>query len=65
MFYFIPSDGIEASGLFCAVSILLNKMKAEKIADVFQAVKRVRMGRHDMIQNLVGMIGGMVLLLLF
>ncbi|XP_072026997.1 receptor-type tyrosine-protein phosphatase mu-like [Amphiura filiformis] len=46
------TDGIEASGVFCALVIMLNKMKAEKVVDVFQSVKRLRMGRPGMVQTL-------------
>ena len=41
------------SGVFCALVSMLNKMKAEKVVDVFQSVKRLRMGRPGMVETLV------------
>ncbi|XP_072041054.1 receptor-type tyrosine-protein phosphatase F-like [Amphiura filiformis] len=44
-------DGLGVSGVFCALVSLLEKMRVEHVVDVFQSVKRLRMGRPGMVEN--------------
>ena len=45
--------GSERSGLYCAVSILLERLRAEGRADVFQTVKTLQAQRRHLIPGLV------------
>ncbi|XP_038066610.1 receptor-type tyrosine-protein phosphatase F-like [Patiria miniata] len=45
-------NGVRSSGLFCAILSMLDKIKAEKIVDVFNAVKSVRNTRPSGVASL-------------
>ncbi|XP_038068717.1 receptor-type tyrosine-protein phosphatase kappa-like [Patiria miniata] len=45
-------NGVGRSGVFCAVSNVYERMGGDEIVDVFQAVKRLRMNRPQMIESL-------------
>lgn len=47
------SDGVGRSGTFAAVYSLLERVKAEQVLDVFQAIKVLRLGRPDAVKTLV------------
>ena len=55
-FNLFVSDGLGVSGVFCALVSLLERMKVEKVVDVFQSVKRLRMNRPGMVANVVSII---------
>jgi hypothetical protein len=46
-------DGLTRSGLFCAISYMVERLKVEQDVDVFQSVKHIRMNRPKLIPNLV------------
>ncbi|XP_066299471.1 receptor-type tyrosine-protein phosphatase alpha-like [Branchiostoma lanceolatum] len=46
------SAGAGRTGAFCAISTVLERVKAEGICDVFQVVKTLRMQRPHMVQTL-------------
>uniref|UniRef100_A0A6I8P1R3 Receptor-type tyrosine-protein phosphatase alpha n=1 Tax=Ornithorhynchus anatinus TaxID=9258 RepID=A0A6I8P1R3_ORNAN len=48
------SAGAGRTGTFCALSTVLERVKAEGILDVFQTVKSLRLQRPHMVQTLVG-----------
>ncbi|KAK6188530.1 hypothetical protein SNE40_004688 [Patella caerulea] len=45
-------NGASRSGLFCAVSCILERLNVEKEIDVFQAVKQLRLNRSQFIDNM-------------
>jgi protein tyrosine phosphatase len=45
-------DGVTASGLFMAMSFVIEKMKLEQICDVCQAVRTIRHNRQQFVQNI-------------
>lgn len=45
------SDGIGRTGIFCALCIVLERMRCEGVVDLFQTVKLLRTQRPNMIQN--------------
>ncbi|XP_048587479.1 hemicentin-2 isoform X1 [Nematostella vectensis] len=45
------SAGVGRTGVFCAVSILIERLKAEAMVDVFQTVKQLREQRPAMVQT--------------
>lgn len=47
------SAGAGRTGTFCALSTVLERVKAEGILDVFQTVKSLRLQRPHMVQTLV------------
>ena len=53
--YLFLSNGIGRSGVFCAVSTVIEKIGTEEVIDVFQAVKRLRMNSPQMIESLVSL----------
>lgn len=53
VFVCIYSAGAGRTGTFCALSTVLERVKAEGILDVFQTVKSLRLQRPHMVQTLV------------
>lgn len=53
-FCLFASAGAGRTGTFCALSTVLERVKAEGILDVFQTVKSLRLQRPHMVQTLVG-----------
>lgn len=51
------SAGAGRTGTFCALSTVLERVKAEGILDVFQTVKSLRLQRPHMVQTLVRTLG--------
>lgn len=51
--YFSCSAGAGRTGTFIALSNILERVKAEGLLDVFQAVKSLRLQRPHMVQTLV------------
>jgi protein tyrosine phosphatase len=51
--YLCCSDGVGRSGTFAAVYSLLERVKAEQVIDVFQAIKVLRLGRPNAVKTLV------------
>ena len=49
----LVSDGIGRTGVFCALCIVLERMRSEGVVDLFQTVKLLRTQRPNMIQNQV------------
>ncbi|EDO43854.1 predicted protein, partial [Nematostella vectensis] len=45
------SGGVGRTGVFCAVSILIERVKAEGLIDVFQTVQHLRLQRPAMVQT--------------
>ena len=53
-FYALPhSAGVGRTGVFCATCILIERLKAEAVVDVFQTVKQLREKRPAMVQTKV------------
>jgi len=53
-FFFPPfSNGIGRSGVFVALHIIIDRMQAEGVVDVFQTVKNLRIQRPATVQTLV------------
>ena len=50
------SAGVGRSGVFCAISIVLDRLKVEGRANIYQTVKHLRMQRSHMVQGLVSCI---------
>lgn len=50
---FLHSAGAGRTGTFIALSNILERVKAEGLLDVFQAVKSLRLQRPHMVQTLV------------
>ncbi|NWT26405.1 PTPRA phosphatase, partial [Cardinalis cardinalis] len=50
--FLFPSAGAGRTGTFCALSTVLERVKAEAILDVFQTVKSLRLQRPHMVQTL-------------
>uniref|UniRef100_A0A0L8G606 Protein-tyrosine-phosphatase n=1 Tax=Octopus bimaculoides TaxID=37653 RepID=A0A0L8G606_OCTBM len=44
-------NGASRSGLYCAISCVLERINAEKEVDVFQAVKQLRLNRSQLVDN--------------
>ena len=53
MFCSTYSNAIGRSGTFCVLYTVLEKVKAEKVADVFQTVKLLRIQRPGIVEDLV------------
>ena len=51
--FFPLSDGTGRTGVFCALCIVLERMRSEGVVDLFQTVKLLRRQRPNMIQNQV------------
>lgn len=51
--FLLASAGAGRTGTFCALSTVLERVKAEGILDVFQTVKSLRLQRPHMVQTLV------------
>jgi len=51
--FILLSDGIGRTGVFCALCIVLERMRSEGVVDLFQTVKLLRTQRPNMIQNQV------------
>ena len=47
------SAGVGRTGVFCALSILIDRLKSEAVVDVFQTVKQLREQRPAMVQTKV------------
>ncbi|XP_006812663.2 receptor-type tyrosine-protein phosphatase mu-like [Saccoglossus kowalevskii] len=45
-------NGLGRSGTFCALYAVIERIKVEQVVDVFQAVKKLRINRPNMVQNL-------------
>ena len=48
---FIDREGVGRTGVFCSLSVLIERLKAEGVVDVFQTVKRLRSQRPAMVQT--------------
>ncbi|XP_038049619.1 receptor-type tyrosine-protein phosphatase delta-like [Patiria miniata] len=44
-------DGVSRSGIFCTAMASLEKLKEEKVVDVFHAVRNLRRNRHTMVDS--------------
>ena len=49
----LSSDGLGRTGAFCTLYTVLERVKAEQVVDVFQAVKTIRIQRAGMLESLV------------
>lgn len=50
----LSRSGVRQCGLLCAASIVLEKLLAEEVVDVFHAVNLLRLSRNDFVSNMVG-----------
>ena len=50
---FVCSNGVGRTGVFIALHIILERLLAEGLVDVFQTVKNLRIQRPAMVQTLV------------
>ncbi|XP_072044700.1 uncharacterized protein [Amphiura filiformis] len=48
----VDSDGVSRCGLFCAVMSIIDQIKEKQEVDVFRAVKRLKVCRHEMIKSM-------------
>lgn len=46
-------NGVSRAGVFCALSICVEQHKVEAEVDVFNAVKRVKRNRPQLVENIV------------
>lgn len=46
-------NGVSRAGVFCAVSMCVDKLRAEGEVDVFNAVRTVMRNRPQLVENLV------------
>ena len=53
LFYVVISAGVGRTGVFCALSILIERLKSEGVVDVFQTIKLLRSQRPAMVQTKV------------
>lgn len=53
IFCLLCSAGVGRTGVFCGVNILIERLKAEAVVDVFQTVKQLREQRPAMVQTKV------------
>ena len=51
--FFHSSAGVGRTGVFCALSYLIERLKTEHVIDVFQTVKTLRQKRPAMVQTKV------------
>lgn len=49
----VHSDGAQASGVFCALTFICDRIKEEQMVDVFLAVQTVRTNRPQFITDMV------------
>ncbi|XP_013394760.1 receptor-type tyrosine-protein phosphatase epsilon isoform X4 [Lingula anatina] len=49
----MSKNGVSRCGVFCAISMACEKLKAEGEVDIFKAVKTVKMNRPQLVENLV------------
>ena len=47
------SSGLGRTGVFCALSICLERVKADGVLDVYQAVKAMRIQRPQLVRTVV------------
>ena len=47
------SGGVGRTGVFCGVSVMIERLKAEGVIDVFQTVQAMRLQRPAMVQTKV------------
>ncbi|XP_072043282.1 receptor-type tyrosine-protein phosphatase epsilon-like [Amphiura filiformis] len=48
----VDSDGVSRCGLFCAVMSIIDQIKEKQEVDVFRAVRRLKVCRHEMIKSM-------------
>ena len=53
LFYVVISAGVGGTGVFCALSILIERLKSDGVVDVFQTIKLLRSQRPAMVQTKV------------
>ena len=53
VFFFVFSDTVSRSGMFCAVSNAIEQCNTESLIDVFQATKAVRIYKPGAVSSLV------------
>ena len=51
----ILSDGMGRTGTFCTLMVCHDRLKTEHMADVFNAIKTIRIHRPGMVENAVRM----------
>ena len=52
MFFFVFSDTVSRSGMFCAISNAIEQCNTESLIDVFQATKAVRICKPGAVSSL-------------
>lgn len=50
---YVISGGVGRTGVFCGISIMIERLKAEGVIDVFQTVQAMRLQRPAMVQTAV------------
>ena len=50
---FLCSGGVGRTGVFCGISMMIERLKAEGVIDVFQTVQAMRLQRPAMVQTAV------------
>ena len=53
VFFFVFSDTVSRSGMFCAISNAIDQCNTESLIDVFQATKAVRIYKPGSVSSLV------------
>ena len=52
-FDIFSSGGVGRTGVFCGISMMIERVKAEGVIDVFQTVQAMRLQRPAMVQTAV------------
>lgn len=49
----VVSGGVGRTGVFCGISMMIERLKSEGVVDVFQTVQAMRLQRPAMVQTAV------------
>lgn len=50
---YVCSGGVGRTGVFCGISMMIERVKSEGVIDVFQTVQAMRLQRPAMVQTAV------------
>ena len=53
--HFLDRDGASRSGLLCAISYMIERLKVEQEVDVFNSVKHTRINRPQLVPSYVSL----------
>ena len=55
LLFFLSSDTVTRSGMFCAIATIIDRCKTEGVVDVFQVVKALRVQKPGAVPTLVSL----------